>query len=65
MIFPFFNPALIQAVFDVGDLFWKKNVFFFQGKFYFLKAHEHYFIVFIYLANWRAAKLGIFTHLCS
>ena len=36
---------------------------FFQDKFYSLKAHAHYFTVFIYLATWRAAKLGIFTHM--
>ena len=39
-----------------------KNNFFCQDKFYSLKAHAHYFTVFIYLATWRAAKLGIFTH---
>ena len=27
-----------------------------------LKAHAHYFTVFIYLETWRGAKLGIFTH---
>ena len=36
---------------------------FFQDNFYSLKAHAHYFTVFIYLATWRAAKLGIFTHI--
>ena len=35
----------------------------FQDNFYSLKAHAHYFTVFIYLATWRAAKLGIFTHI--
>ena len=35
---------------------------FFQDKFYSLKPHAHYFIVFLYLATWRAAKFGIFTH---
>ena len=39
----------------------KKQVFF-QNNFNPLKAHTHYFIVLIYLATWRAAKLGIFTH---
>ena len=29
---------------------------------YSLKAHAHYFTVFIYLAAWRAAKLGFFTY---
>ena len=29
---------------------------------FFLKAHAHYFTVLIYLATWRAAKLGVFTH---
>ena len=38
-----------------------KNIFF-QDKFYSLKAHAHYFTVFIYLATWRTAKLDIFTH---
>ena len=40
----------------------KKIFLFFQDKFYFLKAHAHYFAVLIYLANRRAAKIGIFTH---
>ena len=65
-----FNLALIQAVFHVGNHFWVrenwqpkiKKQFFFQGKFYLLKAHAHYFTVLIYLATWRAAKLDIFTH---
>ena len=38
---------------------------FFQNKFYSLKAHGDYFTVFIYLATWRAANLGIFTHFRS
>ena len=45
---------------------------FFQGKFYSFKGHAYYFTVLIYLATWRAAKLGIFTdftftklHRCS
>ena len=38
-----------------------KKQFFFQDKFY-SKAHPGYFTVLIYLATWRAAKLGIFTH---
>ena len=29
------------------------------------KAHAHYFTVLVYLATWRAAKLGIFTHAMS
>ena len=36
-----------------------KNIF---SKMRYSHAHAHYFIVFIYLATWRAAKLGIFTH---
>ena len=40
----------------------KKLIFFFQDKFYSLKAHTHYFTVLIYFATWRAAKLGIFMH---
>ena len=39
----------------------KNNLF--QDRFYSLKAHAHYFTVFIYLATWRAAKFGIFTHM--
>ena len=39
-----------------------KNNFFCQDKFYSLKAHAHYFTVFIYLATWRAPTLGIFTY---
>ena len=35
---------------------------FFQYILYSLKAHAHYFTVFIYLETWRGAKLGIFTH---
>ena len=38
---------------------------FFQDKFYSLMAHAHYFTVLIYLANCRAAKIGIFTHFTS
>ena len=38
-----------------------KNTFFLCN-FYSLKAHSHYFTVFIYLATWRATKLDIFTH---
>ena len=40
----------------------KLKFFFSQDKFYFLKAHAHYYTVLIYLATWRAAKLGIYTH---
>ena len=29
---------------------------------YSLKAHEHYFTVFMYLQTWRGAKRGIFTY---
>ena len=36
--------------------------FFFQNKFYSWKDDAHYLIVLLYLATWRAAKLGIFTH---
>ena len=39
-----------------------KKQFFLQGKFYSLTAQAHYFTVLIYLATWRAAKLGFFTH---
>ena len=70
-------PALIQAVFHVGDRFWtrqnqrpkneKRWVLFysFQDKFYSLKAHTHYFIVLMYLGTWKAAKLDIFIHFTS
>ena len=52
-------PALIQAVFQVGDCFWAREnqhpknekTIFFQDKFYSLKAHAHYFTVFVYLAT--------------
>ena len=63
-------PALIQAVYTsattsarekIGAQKIKKQIFF-EDKFYPLKAHEHYFTALIYLAIWRAAKLGIFTH---
>ena len=37
-----------------------KNIF--RYMLYSLKAHAHYFTVFIYLETWRGAKLGIFTH---
>ena len=36
-----------------------------QDKLYSLKAHAHYFTVFIYVATWRAAKLGILPILHS
>ena len=35
---------------------------FFWYVLYPLKAHSHYFTVFIYLEAWRGAKIGIFTH---
>ena len=61
--------ALILAVFHVGGHFWmlenqhpKKTTTIFPIKLYSLIAHAHYFTIFIYLATWRAAKLGIFTH---
>ena len=38
------------------------KTFFSQYMLYSLKADTHYFTVFIYLRNWRGAKLGIFTH---
>ena len=66
-------PALIQAVFHVGDCFWvrenrrlknQKNIFF-QDKFYSLKALAHYFAVFIYLPTWKSAKLIFLLILCS
>ena len=34
---------------------------FFQDKFY-SKAHPGYFTILIYLATWRAAERGVFTH---
>ena len=40
----------------------KKLKNFFQDKFYPLKGHADNFTVLIYLATWRAAKLGIFTY---
>ena len=63
-------PALIQAVFHVVDAFGREKIgaqklkkqIFFHDKFYPSKAHVYYFTVLIYLATWRAAKLGIFTH---
>ena len=39
-----------------------QKIFFFQDKFYSLKAYAHCFTVLIYSATSRAAKLGIFTH---
>ena len=62
------HDLIIRPYHHVGDHFWaqgkapKKLKFFFQDKFYSLKAHAHYFTVLIYLAAWRAVKLGIFTH---
>ena len=41
-----------------------KNIFF-HDKFHSLKARAHNFTVLIYLATWRAAKHGIFTHFTS
>ena len=63
-------PAIIQAVFHVGDLFRaqenqrpkKLKKLFFKDKFYSLKVDGHYFTVFIYLTTWSGAKLGIFTN---
>ena len=40
----------------------KIKTFYFQDKFYSLKAHVHYFTVLIYLPTSRAAKLLIVTH---
>ena len=62
-----------QAVFNIGDHFWAQQnrhpknskKFFFQHKFYSLKAHAHYFNALIYLTTWRASKIGIFTHFTS
>ena len=73
MSFLKFYPALIQAVFHLGDRFWARQnrrskifkKFVFQGKFCSFKAHAYYFTVLIYVATWRAAKLGIFTHSTS
>ena len=42
-----------------------KLAIFSQHNFHSLKAHAHYFTVLVYLATWRAAKLGIFTHFMS
>ena len=50
------SPVILQAV-HVGDRFlgatksMPKEFFFFQDKFYSLKAHAHYFTVLIYLAT--------------
>ena len=38
----------------------KIKTVFFQVKFYPLKAHAHCLTILIYLATWRAAKLGIY-----
>ena len=70
MKFFIYRLALIQAVFHVGDQFWarenwcpkNKKTIFFQDKFYSLKARAHYFTTLIYLATWKASKLGIFTY---
>ena len=40
-----------------------KKTIFYQDQFYSLKAHAYYFTGLIYLATWRAAKLGISTDL--
>ena len=39
-----------------------EKTFFFKDNFYSLKVDVHYFTVFIYLATWSGAKLGIFTN---
>ena len=62
----------MQAFFHVSDHFsvserekigaQKIKIFFFQDKFYSLKARVHFVTVLLYQATWRAAKLGIFTH---
>ena len=55
----------IQAVFHSwAQENWcpKIKTFYFKDKFYSLKAHVHYFTVFIYLPTSRTAKLGIVTH---
>ena len=39
-----------------------KKQFFSQYILYSLKAHVHYFTVFIYLETWRGAKIGVFTY---
>ena len=56
-----------NAFFQISDRFWvqQKINFSFQDKFFSLKAHAHYFTILIYLATWKAAKLGIFTHFTS
>ena len=64
------QTRLTQTVFQVSDHFWawenqhRKNqkTIFFKDWFYSFKAHAHYFTIFIYLATWRAAQLGIFTN---
>ena len=62
------STALIQAVFHIA--FGRKKIgaqkikkqFFSKISSILWKAHAHYFTFLIYLATWRAAKLGIFTH---
>ena len=39
---------------------WKIKKLFCQDKFYSLKAYAHYFTILVYLAPWRAVKLGFF-----
>ena len=51
------TAGIIQAVFHFK--------FFFQDKFYSLKAHSDYFTVLIYITTRIAAKVGIFTHFTS
>ena len=58
----FFLSVTALGCKKVGAQKIKKKTIFFHNKFYSLKAHAHYFTVLIYLATWRAAKLGIFTH---
>ena len=72
--FTFWDIGLISSP-NTGCLFlmsltafgWEKistqKIRIFFPKFYSLKAHAHYFTLFIYLPSWRAAKLDIFTHL--
>ena len=49
----------------IGTQKLKKQFFSKISYIYSLKAHAHYFTVLIYLATWRAGKLGISTHLTS
>ena len=71
-IITFKHLVLVRAVFHTVDHFWARENWhpkikkqFLQDKLYSLNAHAHYFTVFIYVATWRAAKLGILPILHS